>query len=141
MPFLKTLVLGMLIFSVFYLVLSPFPFGALTATSTSAQDFGLSETASQGGLKPSKAVSPSAFIGTLIGYALAFVGVIFFVLMIYGGFMWMTAHGKEEQVKKAKDLIEAAVIGVVIIFFAYTVTHFVLTNLISATYLSQQNQQ
>ena len=53
---------------------------------------------------------------------MAFIGVIFFVLMIYGGFLWMTARGNEQQVEKAKDLIISAVIGLIIIFAAYAIT-------------------
>lgn len=61
-------------------------------------------------------------IGKIIGIALSFLGLIFFVLMIYGGFLWMSARGDGGQVTKAKDLIEAATIGLIIILSAYAVT-------------------
>jgi len=64
----------------------------------------------------------SLVIGKIIGIALSFLGLIFFVLMIYGGFLWMTARGEGGQVTKAKDLIEAATIGLIIILSAYAVT-------------------
>src|SRR6056297_205117 len=44
-------------------------------------------------------------IGKIVGAALSFVGVLFLLLMIYGGILWMTARGNEEQVGKAKNLI------------------------------------
>lgn len=64
---------------------------------------------------------PSA-LGRIIGAVLAFTGTLFFVLMIYGGLLWMLARGNEQQVEKAKNLITAAVIGLVIILSAYAIT-------------------
>lgn len=69
--------------------------------------------------------SPAGLIGILIGAVLAFVGVLFFALMIYGGILWMTAQGNEQQVGKAKELIRAAVIGIIIVFSAYVLTAFI----------------
>ncbi len=61
----------------------------------------------------------------IITPALALVGVIFLVLMVYAGFLWMTAGGKSDQVQKAKDLMIRAIIGVIIISAAYAITTFV----------------
>lgn len=94
--------------------------------------FGLEETAAAANL-PRTAAGPAAVAGTLTGYLLAFVGVIFFVLMLYGGILWMIARGNEEKVKKAQELIKSSIIGVVIIFLSYVVTRFIISNLIEAT--------
>lgn len=107
------------------------PFAALAAN----HDFGLSETAVEAGLKPSLNVepaigSPAALAGRLAGYLLSFVGVIFFALTMYGGILWMTARGNEEQVKKAQELIKSAIIGLAVVFISYAVTNFVITNLL-----------
>ena len=72
-------------------------------------------------------------IGKIIKYILSFLGVIFLILMIYGGFLWMTAHGNEEQVKKAKALITNATIGLAIILAAYAITWFVVDRIVNAT--------
>ena len=60
---------------------------------------------------------------------LGLLGIIFIILMVYAGYLWMTAAGNEDDVKKAKDLIEAAVIGLIIIVAAYSITHFVFNAL------------
>lgn len=65
----------------------------------------------------------------LITPALALIGVIFLVLMIYAGFLWMTARGAEKQVTQAKDLMIQAIIGVIIISAAYAVTTFIFNAL------------
>jgi hypothetical protein len=61
---------------------------------------------------------------------LGFVGVIFLVLTIFAGFTWMTAAGNTEDIEKAKKMLEAAIIGLVIVFSAYAITYFVTSNLL-----------
>ncbi|MBT4856646.1 hypothetical protein HON52_00460 [Candidatus Uhrbacteria bacterium] len=61
----------------------------------------------------------------IINPLMSLVGVIFLVLMIYGGFLWMTAGGNSSQVDKAKNILITAVIGTVIISAAYAITNFV----------------
>jgi hypothetical protein len=64
-------------------------------------------------------------LGDVIKVALTAVGSVFFLLMIYAGFLWMTARGDEEPITKAKDIIKAAIIGLVITVAAYSVTAFI----------------
>jgi len=101
---------------------------------TSATDTvhgGLNEAAKVAGISQRGEESIPARIGSIISYALGFVGVIFLILMIAGGLMWMTAAGNEERVTKAKSLITNAVIGMVIVFSAYAITYFVTETLLS----------
>lgn len=63
----------------------------------------------------------SAFLGLL--------GIIFLVLIIYAGFNWMTAQGDEEKVTLAKNTLTRAIIGLVIITAAYSITYFVFSSL------------
>jgi len=69
----------------------------------------------------------------LIQVALGLLGTICVVLMLYAGFLWMTAAGNEENVKKAQDIIKYAVIGLIIILSAYAITRFLFTNVFKAT--------
>lgn len=71
-------------------------------------------------------------IGAFIALALSFVGLIFLILMIYGGFIWMTAGGNDMKVIKAKKIIVQATIGVIIVLSAYAITTFVLQALTQA---------
>lgn len=67
-------------------------------------------------------------IGGVVQAILSFLGVVFLILMIYGGFLWMTAKGNEEQVTKAKNLIVAAIIGIIIVISAYAISYFVISS-------------
>jgi hypothetical protein len=68
-------------------------------------------------------------IGNIIFIIISFLGVIFLLLMIYGGFMWMTAMGDEKKVTKAKDMLTAAVIGLIVVVGAYVITYFIFINI------------
>ena len=68
-------------------------------------------------------------VATIIQIFLGFLGIIFVILIIYGGYLWMTSRGNEEQVKKAKDTLQKATIGLIIILAAYAITYFVFTEL------------
>ena len=65
-------------------------------------------------------------IGQLISIVLSFLGIIFLLLIIYAGFMWMTAGGSSEKVDKAKKLLINGVIGLVLILAAFAISSFVL---------------
>ncbi len=65
---------------------------------------------------------PRLIVANIIKVALEFLGMIFFVLTLYAGFLWMTAGGNEEQVGKAKSLLTQAVIGLTIVLSAYSIT-------------------
>lgn len=68
-------------------------------------------------------------IATIIQVALTFVGVIFLLLAIYGGYIWMNARGNEEQITKAKGTLRAAIIGLIIVIGAYAISYFVVARL------------
>ncbi len=86
---------------------------------------GLNTTANQGYGEGGYTKDIPGTIGKVVGGMLAFVGILFFILIIYGGFIWMTARGNEQEVTKAKDLIMAAVIGLVIVLAAYAITSYI----------------
>jgi hypothetical protein len=72
-------------------------------------------------------------IGKIINVALSLLGVIVLVIIIYGGFLWMTAGGNDEKVGEAKKWIFGGIIGLVIILSAYAIASFVISNLVTAT--------
>src|SRR3989338_2396910 len=61
------------------------------------------------------------------------LGVISIVIVIYGGFIWMTAGGSEEAVDKAKKTLANGAIGIAIVLSAFAITEFVMRSLGSAT--------
>ena len=74
--------------------------------------------------------SPFYIVFVVIRVLMMLLGTIFIVLIVYGGFVWMTAAGDENRVSKAKDVIRNGTIGVVLIIGAFAITRFVLGGLI-----------
>lgn len=73
-------------------------------------------------------------VGRVINIFLSVVGIILVVLLVYGGYLWMTARGEEDRVKEAKSTIRNAVIGLVIILLAYSISSFVVRALVNASF-------
>ncbi len=71
-------------------------------------------------------------VASLINSALSILGIVAVVIILAGGFMWMTAAGSDEKVKKAQGLIKSGVIGLAIILSAYAIATFVISKLTEA---------
>jgi hypothetical protein len=74
-----------------------------------------------------------ATVGSIINAGLGFLGVVAVVIILMGGFKYMTSGGDEGKTKKARDYIIAGIIGLAIILSAYAVTSFVMSRLLTAT--------
>ena len=72
-------------------------------------------------------------VGGYIQGALALLGVIFLVLLVYGGYIWMIARGEEAEVTRATGIIKMAVIGLIIVLAAYAITAYVVVAMGEAT--------
>jgi len=70
---------------------------------------------------------------TIINVAMGLLGIIAVVIILIGGFRWMTAGGNEESVGTAKKMIIQGVIGLAIILASWAIARFVLESLVSAT--------
>ncbi|GEM_PF-2745212 len=64
--------------------------------------------------------------GQVVRVAITLVGLIFFALTLYGGVLYLTAGGNDEQVKRSSSTIGRAMIGLVIVLFAGAITQFVV---------------
>jgi len=71
-------------------------------------------------------------IGNLINIALGLLGIILVVLVVYAGFLWMTAAGSKEQVTKAKEILTRAIIGIIIVVAAYAISEYVISAITTA---------
>ncbi|MFA5107528.1 MAG: hypothetical protein WC497_04350 [Patescibacteria group bacterium] len=70
-------------------------------------------------------------ITAIIQWVLGFLALVAVIMIIYGGFIWLTAAGNEERVGQAKKIISAAIIGLVIILLAWAITWFVTSGILA----------
>lgn len=66
---------------------------------------------------------------TIIKYLLIFAGVVAVVMLVIGGFIWMTAGGNEEQAEKGRKALTNAVIGLVVVLMAYAIITIITSTL------------
>jgi cbb3-type cytochrome oxidase subunit 3 len=97
-----------------------------------ADQYGYKDAASAGSLPTTIAGASSVpeAIGNIISIALSFLGIVFFGLIFYAGVLWMIALGESGKVDKAKNLIETAIIGLIIVIGAYAISTFVFNKLV-----------
>lgn len=72
-------------------------------------------------------------ISNIIRAFMGLLGIVAVVIILLGGFKWMTAGGNEEKVGEAKKLIISGVIGLVIIMSAYAIAQFVVNAVVNGT--------
>ncbi len=65
-------------------------------------------------------------IAGMIKTFMGLLGIVAVVLILYGGFKYMTSQGEPGKVDEAKKVIIAGVIGLAIILSAYAIASFVL---------------
>jgi len=75
----------------------------------------------------------ATYVGQVISYMLAMLGVVFLVLLIYAGFNWMTARGDSNMVEQAKDTMRNAIIGIIITMLSYGISVYVVGKIAGTT--------
>lgn len=90
-----------------------------------ADEYGLDTAAKGTGLIQGEGSAPQSLVGKVVSTVLSLVGVLFFLLILFGGIRWMVAAGNESEIDKAKQIIIAAVTGLIIVLAAYAITTFI----------------
>lgn len=138
---MKNILLSLILLTLISIALSPALVTAINVTSVPQSDD--LEDAIRDNLLPIKnvydpinSVTPSTLqeiIAKFIRQLLAFLGVLFIALILYGGVTWMTSAGAEDKITKAKKIILASIVGLVIVLAAYAIAYFVTTQILVAT--------
>lgn len=87
----------------------------------------------QTGMGDVGARDPREIAASVIKVLMGFLGIIAVVIILIGGFKWMTAGGNTEKTDEARKLITAGIIGLVIILAAFGIATFVINALLEAT--------
>ena len=109
------------------------------AQGLDANKTGLNEAAKNAGFntglsctgKPGGCIA--SFAGAAINSLVALFGAVFLGLIVYGGFRYLFSQGDKDQVKKARETIVNAIIGLLIVSISYAIANFVLTAMSSIT--------
>ncbi len=77
------------------------------------------------GLKGPNAGDPIATIQTFIKGLLTLLGLVMVIMALWGGWQILTSGAEDEGKEAGKKIIINAIIGIVVIFFAWTITNLV----------------
>jgi len=69
--------------------------------------------------------STNEFLSSLLKWAVGVGGGIAFLLMLYAGFMTMTASGNPERLKAGQELLTSAVAGLILLVFSVFILRFI----------------
>jgi hypothetical protein len=84
------------------------------------------------GDKP-KSIGAETLVGRITKAAIAIVGSLTLVMVVYGGVMWLLASGNEEKVGKAKKILVWSLLGLIVVFSAYAILSFALSQITATT--------
>ena len=119
-------VLTLAVVMLFGLALAP----AVLAQETNWEVFGVNDFNDEIALGQSDL---NTTIARIINVALSLLGIVAVVIILIGGFKYMTAGGNDEKVATAKKWIFSGLIGLIIILSAYALASWVIAQLINAT--------
>lgn len=92
------------------------------------------QTGERGGLGDPDNQKPfQEVVADILKGLFGFLGVIMLLLIMYGGFLWMTARGNDDQIGKAKKVLSNSIIGLFIVIIGYSLTIFIFDVIIDAT--------
>jgi hypothetical protein len=98
-----------------------------------AQDLGQKNLGSAQTAAGYQSTDIETLVGMVITTFLSLLGVIFLILIVYGGYLWFIARGDESKIEKARATITNSIIGLIIVLAAYAITYFVIDKLIAGT--------
>jgi hypothetical protein len=75
----------------------------------------------------------NCLIGRVIRYILGTIAIVATLMFVWGGFMMLTSGGNAERIKRAKETLAWASIGIVVIMLSWGIIRFVLQGLINST--------
>lgn len=72
---------------------------------------------------------PRIVVGNIIRAALGFLGAVALAMCILGGYMWLFSAGNAEKIKKGRNTLVWAFIGLAVIFASYALISWVIGQL------------
>lgn len=97
----------------------------VSPVTVQAQDLGMNYAANLG-LSNGNGQTPQQMAITIVRWLMTFLGIVATVMILYGGFVWMTAGGNEDKVGTAKKIIGAGVVGLIIVIAGFAIVTWVI---------------
>lgn len=105
------------------------PLGLLAARAAFAIDFSQTQGKVQGQIATTNNIVDIVF--TVINWVLIVTGAFAVLMLIIGGFRYITSAGNEGQVEAAKETMTYAIMGLVIVLLAFVIASTINTILLN----------
>lgn len=69
--------------------------------------------------------SPDVFLGAILKWAVGIGGGLAFILIVYAGFMIMSATGSPDRLKAGQELLTSALSGLILLVFSIFILKFI----------------
>ena len=122
--FVMGLTVGVMAFSVIFGAQNAFAVTCPSGTSRGGQDV---SSLAECSIEESDDTLMST-IATIINVALGVLGIVAVIVIIYGGFTYVTSSGDAAKLTKARNTIIYSVIGLIVSLLAFAIVNFVLKN-------------
>ncbi len=105
--------------------------GIASASYNFEKNSGLKETGESLGYNTNKGGDNfiESYLGQILTIIFSLLGILFFGLTLYAGFLWMTAQGNDSKISEAKKMLVNAIIGLIVILASYAITYFVISTI------------
>ncbi len=68
-------------------------------------------------------------LGNIVGILVGYLGLFLIIAILYAGLLWMTSGGNEDKIARAKGIIGASIVGMLIILMSYSIAGFLVSSL------------
>ena len=68
-------------------------------------------------------------VNGMVQYGVQIIGIVFVIILVYTGFIYMTSGGDAAKVKKAKDMIYKVALGFVYTLCGWIIVYFIIQKL------------
>ncbi|EKD78660.1 MAG: hypothetical protein ACD_41C00303G0008 [uncultured bacterium] len=77
---------------------------------------------------------PLTIVIAMVNGVLTLLGMVFLIMLIYAGILWVLARGNEEQIVKAKTILKRSVVGLAIVLGSYGLARLIFLTISFVSY-------
>ncbi|HTX87268.1 MAG TPA: hypothetical protein VMC41_04370 [Candidatus Nanoarchaeia archaeon] len=92
----------------------------------------LQNVGAKAGYASANSTTISSIAGLIVNSVLSLLGIIFIILIVYAGIVWMTSSGDEAKIEKAQKILRNSIIGLIITVSAFAIYNLVIQFMVAA---------
>ena len=78
------------------------------------------------GYDPGSTLDEDIALANILNLVYMWAGIVAVIVLIVASFLFVTARGDASQMKRSKDAVRGAIIGLIVVMAAFAITRFVI---------------